>query len=259
MTSSNKKKQKRAADFKKQKLRVGKTPAKAANHTNTSFKSKTLVLASQAIAPTHEVTKQFTHHLSLLSHHSPSTRKDSLLFLSTHYPSSNIPAAVLIPKLAPLILDPNSDVRLALQGLFKVLRPREVRVHMHVLLLHIWSAMSHIEPDIRGDSTEFLVWALQVAPEEVLSHGGWSRGLKALAGVLGFADEGPRGTKAAKLVVRHLGALKEFLVAGMPGEEVVGRLRRGLEGVMKEGGEVGRLAGRVAVVLDDALKPKEEQ
>jgi pre-rRNA-processing protein IPI1 len=321
MTSSNKKKQKRAEDFKKQKLRVGKTAAKPANHTNTSFKAKTLVLASQSVHhDSSNVTKQFTHHLSLLSHHSSAIRKDSLLFLAANYVASAVPAATLLPKLAPLILDPSEPVRSALLSLLQVIRPRDIQVHMHLLLLHIWSAMSHIEPDIRGDSTQFLSWALGAAPGEVLGHGGWAKGLGALSGVLGFANSGPRGTKAAKLVMRHLGVLKEFLEAGIPaedgegkdaavamlgglhwgaeillnrggvaayrylglfvdgageegaedpegrrrwcmsaGKEVVGRLRRGLEGVMTEGGEVGRMAGRVAAVMEEALKVREEE
>jgi pre-rRNA-processing protein IPI1 len=320
MTSSNKKKQKRAADFKKQKLRVGKTAAKPANHTNTSFKAKTLVLVSQGVHHDSNVSKQYTHHLSLLSHHSSATRKDSLLFLAANYAASSVPAANLLPKLAPLILDPSDGVRSALLALLQVIRNRDAQVHMHLLLLHIWSAMSHIEPDIRGDSTQFLSWALGAAPGEVLGHGGWQKGLGALSGVLGFADSGPRGTKAAKLVMSHLGVLKEFLEAGIPsaegegkegavevvgglhwgaeillnrggmtayrylglfedggaeegaedpegrrrwcrmaGKEVVGRLKGGLEGIMKEGGEVGRMAGRVAAVVEEALKVREEE
>jgi pre-rRNA-processing protein IPI1 len=40
MGSSNRKKKEKLKDFQKPKLKVGKTKPKAANFTNTSFKSK---------------------------------------------------------------------------------------------------------------------------------------------------------------------------------------------------------------------------
>ncbi|KAF8250438.1 hypothetical protein K440DRAFT_493618, partial [Wilcoxina mikolae CBS 423.85] len=160
MTSSNKKKRAKAATFTKAKLRVGKTPQKPANHTDTSFKSRTIVLATQSLslrAP--ETTSQFLHHLSLLSHHASQTRKDSLSFLTTHLRHITIPSATILPKLAPLILDPNDAVRTQLLVLLKEFRPAEARLQMPLLMLHVWSAMSHIEPDVRRDSTGFLGWA----------------------------------------------------------------------------------------------------
>lgn len=43
MGSSAKKKKEKKKDFQKVKLKVGKTKAKAANHTDTSFKAKGMV------------------------------------------------------------------------------------------------------------------------------------------------------------------------------------------------------------------------
>ena len=47
MAKSSRKKKEKAKDFAKPKLRVGKKLAKAANATETSFKSRSIVLQSQ--------------------------------------------------------------------------------------------------------------------------------------------------------------------------------------------------------------------
>ncbi|KAI5858004.1 putative rRNA processing protein Ipi1 [Tricharina praecox] len=306
MTSSNKKKRAKIADFKKQKLRVGKTPAQSANFTPTSFRTKAIVLASQNVHHVVDITAQFQHHVTLLSHHTPATRKDSLHYLSLHLPSSPLPSAILLPKLAPLIQDPSSSVRAALLSLLTTLPARDARLHLPPILLHIWSAISHIQPDVRADSTGFLQWALRAAPRETLAHGGWEKGLIMFVGLMGFGDASvAAGSKGAKAVLRHLGVLREFLEVGCPGEgegggdggrlrragaaefrylglfevgdgegpedaegrrrwcrekggEAVRRLRRGLDGLAKEGGEVGRAAGRVVATLEGVLEVREE-
>ncbi|KAI9744343.1 MAG: rRNA processing protein, partial [Chaenotheca gracillima] len=68
MGSSAKKKKEKRKDFQKPKLKVGKAKPKAANFTDTSFRSKGIVLKQQSlstVAPTFQA--QFSHHLSLLS------------------------------------------------------------------------------------------------------------------------------------------------------------------------------------------------
>ena len=179
------------------------------------------MLATQSLGLTAPALHaQFTHHLSLLTHHAAITRKESLTFLAAHLGAGAVPTALLVPRLAPLILDLSDSVRAQLLTLLAQLRPADTRIHMSLLLLHIWSAMSHIDPDIRNDSTKFLAWALAAAPAETLANGGWGKGLGALSGVLGFAaDAGPRGIKGSKNIMRHLGVLKEFLVIGMGAED----------------------------------------
>jgi pre-rRNA-processing protein IPI1 len=314
MGSSSKKKNQKAADFKKPKLRVGKRTQPPTNHTATSFRSKSIVLSAQSLASAApSLAAQLHHHATLLSHHSPQTRRESLSFLSAHVPS--LTPSTLLPRLAPLLLDPSNAVRNALLLLLQKLPPREMTLHMNLLLLHVWSAMSHIDPDIRNDSTRFLGWALGVGRAETLGGGGWGRGLAALAGVLGFAGERSVGGAAGRL--RHLEVLREFLAVGVTADEKVGwdggrrvvgglhwsaevqlawagvgayrylglfdseveerrgggedtegrrwwlfknkqgmevgrRLQVGLVGMTKEGGEVGRAAGRVLEVLRTA-------
>lgn len=308
MTSSAKKKRAKAATFAKAKLRVGKAAQKPANHTDTSFRSRAIVLASQSLAlRAPETPAQFSHHLSLLSHHAAATRKDSLAFLTSHLRRVAVPPATILPKLAPLILDPSLGVRSQLLGLLKEFRPDEARLQMHMLLLHVWSAMSHIDPDVRRDSTGFLGWALDVAPEETMANGGWEKGLRALAGCLegggvgrqlrvveeflgvgGGREEGEvkgevgvRGglhwsarvniERAGVGGYRYLGLFggggdlvedaegrRRWCCESVSGKEVVRKLREVLVGLTKEGGEVGRTAGRVLAVLERVVEAREE-
>ncbi|KAL7273733.1 rRNA processing protein [Rhizina undulata] len=248
MGSSNKKKKEKAKDFAKPKLKVGKTKPKAANFTDTSFKSKGIVLASQSLHASAPTTSYlFAHHLSLLKHHSASTRKESLSYLTTHLPaalsspqaqlppssttaSAAIPTtATLIPTIVPLILDSASSVRTQLLTLLKTLPEDQVKMHAGKIMLYVNSAMTHISEDVRGDSTKFLSWILSLAPEEVFRGGGWGKGLWGLVGVLGWGGRGPgEGGKVSvpqgkdrKVVFQHLAVLKEFLLAGIVSAEEV--------------------------------------
>ncbi|KAJ3498984.1 hypothetical protein NLG97_g689 [Lecanicillium saksenae] len=85
MGSSMKKKKEKAKDFQKTKLKVGKTKAKASNFTDTSFKSKAIVMGHQSLsteAP--DVVQQFKHNLSLASSsRSDKQRKDALAYLTS--------------------------------------------------------------------------------------------------------------------------------------------------------------------------------
>ena len=239
MTSSGKKKRARAQAFKKAKLRVGKPSKPPANFTPTAFAAKQIVVASQSSLQHDrrtETTSQLLHHLSLLSHHSPSTRRDSLAFLADNLASPPaVPPAVLLPRLAPIILDPSDNVRAQLLRLLACLRPADVRLHMPLLLLHVWSAMSHIDPDVRRDSSRFLSWALATAPALTLAAGGWARGLATLAGCLQGCDAG--------VLPRHLGVVDEFLVAGIGCDAATGKAH-GEEG--EEAGCEGGCEGLVA-------------
>lgn len=161
--------------------------------------------------------------MSLLSHHSPITRRESLAYLITHYPitASPPPTAKLIPALSPLILDTSSAVRTELLKLFKLLPENEMELHLSRVLLHVHSAMTHLDPGVRGDSTRFLQWALDTGPDEVFARGGWSRGLKALSGVLSFRGAAMTsivtvpGAESKKTVLQHLDALRMFLEKGL--------------------------------------------
>jgi pre-rRNA-processing protein IPI1 len=151
-------------------LRVGKTAPKANTHTNTSFVAKTIHLPSQSIvsalgAGDHDA---FHKHLSLCKHHASSTRKEALVYIQSHVPhfhAANMKAVV--NAVAPLILDDSSTVREALLELLRSLPPQTVEPHSSLIMLYVHSAMTHLTPEIRADSTRFLDYLVDVAPTEV--------------------------------------------------------------------------------------------
>jgi Rix1 complex component involved in 60S ribosome maturation len=96
--------------------------------------------------------------------------------------------------LAPLILDSSATVRVALLELFSDLSPQVVskealQAHFTMLLLYIQSAMTHIQSDIRSDSTKFLAWALEIGGPEVV-RSSWTKILASYAGLLGWNVDG---------------------------------------------------------------------
>src|SRR5271156_2155557 len=95
----------------------------------------------------------------------------------------------LIAHLAPLILDTSSQVRSELLKLLHDLVPQVVskdalKPHLSMLVLYIQSAMTHIQSDIRTDSTKFLAWALDIGEIDVIRES-WSKVLSSYAGLLG--------------------------------------------------------------------------
>ena len=216
-----------------------------------------------------------------------------------------------------------------------------MEMYVPKLMLYITSAMTHLAPEIREDSTKYLAWLLGINKDSVLRNGGWAKGLRGLMGVLGWgaakdngciSGDGSGGAAArGKTRMQHIGVLREFLQAGLlddyvmspfgnngaddglwefdsphwttylhmlpntpsqsnafsylslfsssdsedagvedlearkrwlvegPGKEALGNLRLGVEGVRKEGGEIGRLGARIAAVLEDALNTKVEE
>ncbi|KAK6544063.1 rRNA processing protein [Orbilia ellipsospora] len=246
MGSSSKKKKEKQKDFAKPKLKVGKTKPKADNHTSTSFRSKAIVVGHQSLntaAPT--LQTQLKHNLTLLNHHAYSTRRDSLAHIASvlsSSPASNPPISysILLPALAPLTLDSAAPVRTQLLTLLTSLtKPKDLRqdaiipvdaVRMHTprFLLYVHSAMTHISADIRGDSTNFLSWLLDVVGEDAVRGAkGWGKTLKCWMVLLGwesgksgpgirtssieFSDPG----KNKKASLQHLIVLKKFLSVGM--------------------------------------------
>lgn len=163
---SKRKKTEKQKDFAKKKLKVGKTAAKADNHTDTSFTAKTISLPNQSLnkknAPVKSsslsnntnVTKladvDLTHHLSLLKHHSLTTRKEVLTYIETHLPT-NSPSTYkqIIQSCVPLISDESLSTRLLLVQLFNACakaRPGLLDLHIKTLILFIHSAMTNIQP-----------------------------------------------------------------------------------------------------------------
>ncbi|RMD40649.1 hypothetical protein DV735_g4466, partial [Chaetothyriales sp. CBS 134920] len=196
MTSSTKKKRERKKDFQKPKLKVGKAKPKAANHTDTSFRAKAIVLNQQLSVEVPSVSAQFTHHVSLLSSKSENQRRESLVFLTVCLDTSHaLPLTIptFLDRLCPLILDGSNGVRSQLVKLLQALPPVDIRDRVSRLLPHLRAGMTHLSKDIRNSSIDILSWLIGVAGQELVSSpGGWFMTLECFTTVLGWrsADAG---------------------------------------------------------------------
>ncbi|KAJ5249237.1 Pre-rRNA-processing protein ipi1, partial [Penicillium chermesinum] len=238
MGSSAKRKKEKQKDFQKPKLKVGKTKAKPENFTDTSFRSKAIVLNQQSLtlsAPSSD--SQFAHHLSLLSSKSDSQRRDSLAHLTTSISSRPVnsalpqPVSVMLPSLLPLLLDANNNVRTQLLKLLRTLPRSDVEDHVVQLLPYVRAGMTHLAADIRVSAVEVLSWLVEAAGEQVVScAGGWIKTLNCFLSVLGWHTEesarwsssrasfGKSGSQGRPMV-KVLGVLAEFLDAGIGAPE----------------------------------------
>ncbi|CCG82088.1 Pre-rRNA-processing protein ipi1 [Taphrina deformans PYCC 5710] len=158
-------------DFAKTKLKVGKSRQLPANHTDTSFRSKAVVLPKQSVTQEANVKELQTlsHLLALLSHKSGDTRKDALQQLTAHL-AANPPrlSTIVTPvmkALCPLIIDDTTSVRKQLleilNSVLSKLPRQTLNTHVRLLLLYVSSAMTHISPSIRADSTKYLDWTMK--------------------------------------------------------------------------------------------------
>ena len=239
MGSSARKKHEKKKDFQKPKLKVGKARPKPTNFTDTSFKSKGIVLAQQSISTTApSPSSQFSHHVSLLSSRQSSQRRDSLAHIATTITSRPVdtplpqPVSILLPKLLPRILDESNGVRSELLRVFRTLPPHQLEPHVGQCLLYIRAGLTHLAADIRSSATDYLLWIIDVCPVEVVScSGGWIKTLKCLMTVLHWdvstkGESGGKWTSSravnlgsagsdGKISVKSLNALAAFLHAGL--------------------------------------------
>ncbi|KAM3064889.1 rRNA processing protein [Clarireedia jacksonii] len=239
MGSSAKKKKEKKKDFQKPKLRVGKSKAKADNFTDTSFKSKSIVVNQQSLSTSAPSSvAQFTHYLSLASSsRSDTQRRDALAYLTTQISSQPVnapvplPIAILLPKLLPLMLDGSTSVRAQLLKFFRLLPASDIGDRAEAALLYTRAGMTHLAAEIRVDALAFLEWLLEVAQEDVVScPGGWVKTLKSFMSMIGWATSS--GTtkwtsaskatfgKMGKSLPRQLLVLAQFLKAGLVEPEV---------------------------------------
>ncbi|KAJ9155483.1 Pre-rRNA-processing protein IPI1 [Pleurostoma richardsiae] len=198
MGSSTKKKKEKKKDFQKPKLKVGKAKAKAANFTDTSFKSKAIVLNQQSLsteAP--DAAEQFKHNLSLATSRSDKQRRESLSHLisqlSSSPPNNPVGTLFLLDKLLPLIADTSSGVRSQLLKLCRILPPSEVRPHAERVVKWIRMGMTNLSTEVRDDALRAMEWLLDIASDEVVScPGGWMKTLDTFASMLGWKSLAPQ-------------------------------------------------------------------
>lgn len=136
-------------------------------------------------------SSQFLHHISLLTSRTDSQRKDSLSYLTsviTNHPANTPleqPMSHVLPKLVPLILDANNDVRAQLVKLFRSFPSDETGHHVEQILPYIRAGMCHLATAVRSSSLDVLGWALDVAGQDlVAAPGGWLKMLKTFLVIL---------------------------------------------------------------------------
>ncbi|CAN6627942.1 pre-rRNA-processing protein Ipi1p [Trichomonascus vanleenenianus] len=164
---SKKAKEKRK-DFQKTKLKVGKAKPLASNITNTSFVAKSIYLPQQSVAVSSTDEKDFAKHLALCKHHSATTRKEALVHIQTNmnaYHERNMKA--VLNAIAPLVRDESQSVRDTLLEVLKSFSPESIIPHASILTLHVHSAMTYLQPEIRAQSTQFLDYLVNTVPEQI--------------------------------------------------------------------------------------------
>ncbi|KAK3298287.1 Rix1 complex component [Chaetomium fimeti] len=193
MGSSNKKKKEKKKDFQKAKLKVGKAKAKAANFTDTSFKSKSIVVNQQTLANDgSDPREQFKLNLSLaVNAKSDNQRRDALAYitnqLSANPPNNPVGTSGVLTKLLPVLSDGSVSVRTQLLKLLRALPPSEVGAHVEKILMYIRGGMTHLSIDIRTDTLNVLEWLLEVAGDQTVScPGGWLKTLNSFSSMLGW-------------------------------------------------------------------------
>ncbi|KAH7157448.1 Rix1 complex component [Dactylonectria estremocensis] len=239
MGSSQRKKNEKKKDFQKTKLKVGKAKAKASNFTDTSFKSKAIVMGQQSLSTTApDVIQQFRHSLSLAaSSKSDKQRRESLAYLtsqlSSEPPVNPVGTHGILHKLLPLISDSSTPVRSQLLKLFQSLPPAEVRHSTEQAIMFIRAGMTHLSADISNDTLGVMEWLLEVAEDDLVTcPGGWVKTLTTFCALMGWAlsssnqgwSSAPRAglkAKGAAAYARQIATLAKFLEAGLRPETAI--------------------------------------
>lgn len=239
MGSSQRKKNEKKKDFQKTKFKVGKDKAKASNFTDTSFKSRAIVMGQQSLSTTApDVIQQFKHSLSLASSSkSDKQRRESLAYLtgqlSSEPPVNPVGTHMILQKLLPLISDSSTPVRTQLLKLLQTLPAAEVRHSTEQAIMFIRAGMTHLSADISNDTLGVMEWLLEVAENDLVTcPGGWVKTLNTFCALMGWAlssnnlgwSSAPRAglkAKAATTYARQIATLAKFLEAGLRPETTI--------------------------------------
>ncbi|CCH44125.1 Pre-rRNA-processing protein [Wickerhamomyces ciferrii] len=176
---STKKQKEKKKDFQ---LKVGKTKAKPSNFTDTSFVAK--ILSKRNLDQETDLIKR----LSLVKHHASTTRKETLIYIQEHLPENPSLYKQILNAVVPLIIDQSRSVRSALIDLLvhaSEKQPNLMELHTRSIILFVHSAMTHIVPDIRNDSTKFLDVLIKFGPDSLV-RSAWVKTLKSYFGLLSW-------------------------------------------------------------------------
>lgn len=194
-----------------------------------------IVLNQQFLATTApSATSQFSHHLSLLTSHTDSQRRDSLSFITTaisiRLPDAPLqqPVSVLLPRILGLISDRSHGVRAQLLKLLRALPISDLEDHAGQILLYVRAGITHLAADIRTSTLDVLIWALDCCGDALVAcAGGWVKTIKSLVAIQGWSlEDAPSAWSSreasfgnpgsdGKAMVKGLNALALFLRIGL--------------------------------------------
>lgn len=263
-------------------MKVGKAKAKAANFTDTSFKSKgeqvpctkyrlklaltdtAIVIKQQSLSrENRDSWREFKDDVALAStSRAEAHRRDALTRL-TERCSATAPdpwqASQLLDVLSPMMSDRDSSVRGQLLKLFHVVPPSLVKPkRAEKLMMFVRAAMTHMAADVRHDSLAFLDWLLDAQPHLVLAcPGGWPKTLRTFVVMLGWSGH-LAGPVAAAGADGWTSAPRTTFGADMSGTAFVKQLKTltrfvdaGLSGSAPESAQQQSLGSAAAVGRDD--------
>ncbi|KAI8971431.1 Rix1 complex component [Mycotypha africana] len=188
MPNARKKKAAKMEDFKKKKLKVGKKKAVPDSYTDTSFKSKSVVLPNQSITEdkSHEVTTKrnltMSDLVAQLRHYNSGVKKDALAGLTElcngHPQLLASSLGLVVNGLLKLFIDDDHEVRKAtykfLNETFTELHRVDLQPFMPLLIMYTCSAMTHIFEDVRLDAVKLMDLWIKMTPDIVVSKF-WNR------------------------------------------------------------------------------------
>ncbi|KAJ3176872.1 hypothetical protein HDU87_004804 [Geranomyces variabilis] len=174
MPKATRRKKLKAEDFRKTKLKVGKKLAPAANQTDASFKSQSIVVPNQSLGEVKSASdlvnnrnQSFKDMIVQLRHYAAQSRKDALTGLREiqrkHAGAFKTQLSVIVAATAPVMVDEEGDVRKTLLLFFQDFIPTVTKDHirpfMSLIVAYTCSSMTHISEHIRLDGLKFLtVW-----------------------------------------------------------------------------------------------------
>jgi hypothetical protein len=170
----SKKQKKQEGDFKTSKPKLGKKIV-ANTHTDTSFKSKSIIVPNQSILNEDPVGKQLSH----LRHSNANMRKESLINLSNILNNDNygdiLNFAHIIEETIKLILDEDKRVRKALYTFYSnallKLKSQSFRPFFPTIVVYTSTAMTCIFEDVRNDSLKFIFLFQKLFPDLFFEFG----------------------------------------------------------------------------------------
>ncbi|KAJ3171436.1 hypothetical protein HDU88_007515 [Geranomyces variabilis] len=185
MPKATRRKKLKAEDFRKTKLKVGKKLAPAANQTDASFKSQSIVVPNQSLGEVKSATdlvnnrnQSFKDMIVQLRHYAAQSRKDALTGLREiqrkHADAFKTQLSVIVAATAPVMVDEERDVRKTLLLFFQDFIPTVTKDHirpfMSLIVAYTCSSMTHISEHIRLDGLKFLTEWQTHYPELLVTH-----------------------------------------------------------------------------------------